>query len=229
MHPEACHIVPFAFNSSQTNLRDYTGRFSDSLATFFFPTAESSTYSHLIGDGLGCSDKYWNMLSINSHLHGLWAKPYWAIQNRGIEPRPTGHAIILAFHWMPHRRGNPEHIMSVESGSDDVERMLDALRTGGSYGESREPGMHGYSNSLQHDSFRPIVSGQVFEVTLDTLEDAHKMRMMVDIQWACIRIAAVSGAAGPDDSCDDFSGFDFERAAFTREVELGYVDSDCGD
>ncbi|CAK7243770.1 MAG: hypothetical protein STHCBS139747_005298 [Sporothrix thermara] len=200
------------------------------MAMFFNLDTESDTCAELIGKGLGCSDKCWNMLSINPHVHGLWARPYWAIQNRGVEPRPTGYAVILAFHWMPHRRGQPDQEINVEPGSDDVERMMDGLRAGRFYGEGPgESGMHGSANILQHDSFRPIVSGQVFEVTHDTLEDAHKMRMMVEIQWACIRIAAMSGAAGPGDSSDDFSEFDFERAAFTREAELGDADLDFGD
>lgn len=89
--------------------------------------------------------------------------------------------------------------------------------------------MQGFGNGIRHDCFRPIVSGQEFRVVLDTLEDAEKMRKMVDIQGACVRIAAMSGAAGPDDLSDDFSEFDFQRRAYETAAMLGDVDEDRDD
>lgn len=40
-----------------------------------------------------------------------------------------------------------------------------------------------------------IRSSQAFDVQMPT-EDALKMKLMVDFQWACVRILAMSGAAG---------------------------------
>ncbi len=96
--------------------------------------------------------------------------------------------------------------------------MLDNLTT--HYGEGRCPGVEGFVTACSRETNQPLVSGQSFEVVLDTLEDAMKMKKMVDIQWACITIAAMSGAAGPDDFSDDFSEFDFEREAFEWEAAL---------
>lgn len=164
------------------------------------------------------------MLSINPYLHSCWSKPDWAIECIGILPRQQGetlkHAVILVFHWMPHSSNSPYQAINLESDATGCQGILDGL-TETPYGESRGPATEGYVTGIQHDSFRPIVSGQEFEVSLDTLEDAEKMRQMVNIQWACVRIAAMSGATGPDDFADDFSEFDFEREEFERRVDVG--------
>ncbi|MGE4341380.1 MAG: hypothetical protein AB7E55_36355, partial [Pigmentiphaga sp.] len=227
-HPEACHIVPFAFNSTTTNLIVYTKRFMNALALLFFPADDRYTCRDLIGVKLGGSDRHWNMLSINPYLHVLWAKPYWAIQCLGIESSSdTMHSVVLAFHWMPRRarERNPDQKICLDAGARDCQDMLDALVGEGSYGEGPVPGMQGFANALQHDCFRPIVSGQEFRVMFDTLDDAIKMRKMVDVQWAIVRLAAMSGAAGPDDLADDFSEFDFEREAYERKQYLDSLDA----
>ncbi|KAI2615692.1 hypothetical protein GGR54DRAFT_265245 [Hypoxylon sp. NC1633] len=46
---------------------------------------------------------------------------------------------------------------------------------------------------------RPLRSGHTFEVSLEK-EDAYNMKVMIDIQWACIQLASMSGAAG----CPEF-------------------------
>ncbi len=55
-----------------------------------------------------------------------------------------------------------------------------------------------------------VQTGDVVRIELPSREDAHRMKDMLDIQWACIRIASMSGAAGnpsythdPDDDNDD--------------------------
>lgn len=224
IHPEVCHIVPFAFNSSTTNVSLYTSRF-ESCLPMFFPPSEVFSYCSLIEASLGASDKAWNMLSLNPYLHAWWAKPHWGIECVGIVPRGEKHAVVMLFHWMPHKKGDPRRTIRVEPGTNDCQRMVDAL-VEGSYGEGRGPDQEGYANAIQHSSFRPIVTGQEFEIALDTLEEANNMRKMINIQWACVRVAAMSGAAGPDDLAEDFSEFDFEREAFEREMMLRDSDDD---
>ncbi|CAK7237237.1 hypothetical protein SCUCBS95973_009892 [Sporothrix curviconia] len=214
MHPEACHIIPFSFNSNRNNLDDYTRRFALCMELISSPLQNTRPSTSLITAGLGASDQYWNMLSISPYLHSWWAKAYWAFQCTGIESSDDGHAVVLVFYWMPHRRGVPRQKVSLEPGATDYQDMMGAR---GSYGTGRVPGSQsqGFANGIQHDSFRPIVSGQVFRVLLDTLEDAQKMKAMVDIQWACVRVAAMSAAAEPNDLDDDRFG-DFPEFAFER-------------
>ncbi|EFX05765.1 hypothetical protein CMQ_3834 [Grosmannia clavigera kw1407] len=183
------------------------------------------SYVSLIEASLGTSDKAWNMISLNPYLHAWWAKPHWGIECSGIVPRGEKHAVVILFHWMPHKKGDPRRTIRVEPGTNDCQRMADALAEG-SYGEGRGPDLKGYANAIQHSSFRPIVTGQEFEIALDTLEEANNMRKMINIQWACVRVAAMSGSAGPDDLDEDFSEFDFEREAFEREMMLKGSDDD---
>lgn len=172
------------------------------------------------------------MLCLNPCLHSWWAKPHWGIECTGIEPRAKeggGHkyAVVLLFHWMPNNKGtiNPGQAVDLQPGANDCRKMVDALMADASDGQGRgEATSAGYMTAIQHDSFRPIVSGQEFEVVVDTADDAENMREMVNDQWACVRIAAMSGAAGPDDLSDTFSEFDFERNLFEFHNELGYFD-----
>lgn len=46
---------------------------------------------------------------------------------------------------------------------------------------------------------RPLRSGTMVSVSLSALTDACNMKAMLDLQWACINIACMSGAAGSDD------------------------------
>lgn len=116
--------------------------------------------------------------------------------------------------------------MSLEPGTSDYRDMMDALAwaDGRLYGKGRGPDMQGFANGIEHDCFRPIVLGQEFRVVHDTLDDAKKMRKMVDIQWACVRLTALSGTVGPDDDDDDFSEFDLEREEHEKTAFLGDVD-----
>ncbi|CAK7224418.1 hypothetical protein SEUCBS140593_005563 [Sporothrix eucalyptigena] len=224
IHPQACHIVPFAFNSTRTNQRDYTTRFAINIQRLFFASLdEEESCLNLLSTGLGSSDKAWNMLSINPYLHAWWARPYWAVECLGIEPVENGYAVILAFHWMPHSDNDitPDQPVRLES---DMLGTLDALADRRSYGDGLAPDKQGFPNAIQHDSFQPIVSGQEFRVVHETPEDAQRMRKMVDIQWACVRLAAMSGAAGPSDDDDDWSEFDFEREEYETAVFLGYIE-----
>ncbi|KAL5083507.1 hypothetical protein Trisim1_001382 [Trichoderma cf. simile WF8] len=48
---------------------------------------------------------------------------------------------------------------------------------------------------VQRDSFHELETGQTFEIVVDN-EDAIKMKEAFDVQWAVVRLAALSGAAG---------------------------------
>ncbi|KAL7943756.1 hypothetical protein V8C42DRAFT_328365 [Trichoderma barbatum] len=61
---------------------------------------------------------------------------------------------------------------------------------------------------VQRDSFHELETGQTFEILVDT-EDAIKMKSALDLQWAVVRLSAMSGAAGVwerGDSLDDDEG-----------------------
>lgn len=53
----------------------------------------------------------------------------------------------------------------------------------------------GIAAVVQRDSFHELETGQTFEIVVDN-EDAIKMKEAFDVQWAVVRLAALSGAAG---------------------------------
>lgn len=171
----------------------------------------------LINDELGRSDKAWNMLPISPQLHRYWSKPYWAIKFIGITPLYQGpeeadvkQIVTMRFQWLRHKNGDPKRHINVDN-NNDCQIMLDGLASD----SITCLGFEGMVTAHCGRSNQPIVSGQDFNVVLDTVEDADKMKKMLEIQWACITIAAMCGAAGPrDDSNDDLSEFDFEREEY---------------
>ncbi len=47
-----------------------------------------------------------------------------------------------------------------------------------------------------------IETSIIFPIKMDSLPDACKMKVMLDLQWALLRMAAISGAAGYPDFYD---------------------------
>ncbi|KJR86291.1 uncharacterized protein SPSK_02643 [Sporothrix schenckii 1099-18] len=215
-NPEVCHIVPFAFNSTTTNLRAYTTNFCCTMAALFIDQEDALAGNGLVASGLGCSDKSWNMLCIDASLHAAWSRLQWAIECIGIEP-------YSGFHWMPLRRGDadPDKRVSLEPGTSDYRGMMDRMCIAvPESSEGHRPGSASQmpSTTMQQHDLQPPFSGQEFRVVHNTREDAEKMQRMVNIQWCCVRLAAMSGAAGPDDLDDDFSEFDHDREEYEIDV-----------
>ncbi len=185
---------------------------------------EEDDYQDLITSELGCSDKAWNMLSINTELHRYWSRPYWAVKCVSIMPLDQGpkQTLTMRFQWLRHSNGDPTRRINISTATDCY-TMLDGLSTPAAEG-GKCPGGEGFVTANCRPSNQPIASGQDFHVVLDTLEDATKMKKMLEIQWACITLAAMSGGAGPDNSDDTFSEFGFEKKAYERRCFYDFED-----
>ncbi|OBS29466.1 hypothetical protein FPOA_03403 [Fusarium poae] len=63
--------------------------------------------------------------------------------------------------------------------------------------EGRPPSIHpgGWKIGAAHADNSPIISGHTFTITMSE-EDARRCKMMLDLQWFMMSIAAMSGAAG---------------------------------
>ena|ERR1700694_6035078 len=75
--------------------------------------------------------------------------------------------------------------------------MVRSLQT--TYGKADEQEFTEIVNAAYAISNRPLLSGHTATIRHDTLEEAESMKDMIDMQWACIRLAAMSGAAGASD------------------------------
>jgi hypothetical protein len=105
---------------------------------------------------------------------------------------------------MPKKSGDP--LQRVDIGAGEGHAMVQSFQTTyGSAGGSTE-----IVNAAYAISNRPLLSGHTVCSQHDTKE-AQLMKLMIDLQWACVVLAAMSGAAGPvnlseDDDDDDDGG-----------------------
>ncbi|KAL7960641.1 hypothetical protein V8C34DRAFT_276157 [Trichoderma compactum] len=191
--PDVCHIVPFEINSSEQNLAHYRDQFF--LLTHLVRKGDYTRVMGLLDSGLGCSDKAWNMLCLHPTLGDWWSKGFFGLQCTGIGPTScaglgpdhnyTGSYLVkLQFHWMPRNNGvHPRDY--TQPGQDTIRKML----------QIKERYDDTISEAQKSGSCR-LETGQIFTLSVSSREDATKMQQMIDIQWANVRLAAMSGLSG---------------------------------
>ena len=85
--PEVCDIIPFWWNNSSNAIGKTTRQLS-SISDFLSVKQSVELYDLLTSEP-GCSDKTWNMISLNPRLHESWIKGYWAFKYLGTETKDT--------------------------------------------------------------------------------------------------------------------------------------------
>ncbi|KAM0428191.1 hypothetical protein ACHAPT_007092 [Fusarium lateritium] len=137
---------------------------------------------------LGDMNRLWNMLCLTEHLQELWARGCCAF--KGIEIRPVSRhesVIILEFHWMPQQTSvKPLLHANVEGKCNDWTKMA---KTMSQLNASKLPAADTYSGL-------PIESGKRIDIRMGRRE-ALQFKGMIDLQWACITVASLSGAVSP--------------------------------
>jgi hypothetical protein len=192
--PEVCHIIPFASCANHSNVEDFAGYLDESQEIFFSTYTEASTARQHFASGLGVSDKAWNMISLNQQLHFWWGKPYFGLKYLGssISDDISMSSITVQFYWLPKLAKGAR----LERDAEQIKRLLNtkAVPDGGFITASRASG-------------HKIQTGDVFHIKVPT-DDADKMKEALNLQWALIRIAALTGGVDApeldDDKSDDF-------------------------
>lgn len=204
-----CHIIPFATNASQTNIQFYgVTRFYSSS---FLGHDIEDELNVLVVDEPGSSDKSWNMLSLHPTLHALWEKCLFGIKCLGIVPHDNEYSKIqLQFHWMPYQTRKPGDMIKTP-----YENFIREI----SQSPVNEQANPAITMEVRRDSGRELETGQTFEILAEK-DDAEKMKVALDVRWAVVRLAAISGAArawdleDDPDECDDGGSI-----ATTEQVE----------
>ncbi|KAL7910000.1 hypothetical protein GGI35DRAFT_351673 [Trichoderma velutinum] len=134
------------------------------------------------------------MLCLHPTLRDWWSKGFFGLQCIGIGPiscaglgsshRYSGSYLVrLQFHWMPRNNGVIPRDY-IQAGDDTIHKMLQIKeRVGDAISEAQK------SSSCR------LETGQIFTLSMSA-EDAAKMQLMIDIQWANVRLAALSGLSG---------------------------------
>ncbi|KAL7930515.1 hypothetical protein V8C35DRAFT_312870 [Trichoderma chlorosporum] len=180
--PEVCYITPAEINASEANLAHY--RAQNALTMSLLGDRDSNA-PQLLGSGIGCSDKAWNMLCLHPTLRDWWNKGLFGLKWLG--PVSTSNndedcTIKLQFHWMPKYDVDPRDY--ARSGHDIIQKVLQAKQQD-----------HILTIETRRFHSSRLLTGQVFRLTVPK-EDVAKMKGMVDIQWANARLAAISGVSG---------------------------------
>lgn len=210
--PQGCHILPHAINAKLANIIIFKQLQASSIVLLGKETAQELLA--LITEAPGSSDKAWNMLSLHPLLHIFWGKCLFAIKCLGIIPSSDGkNSIIqLQFHWMPRNIQKNNDLMK-----PPYKDAIQELKQGIINGQDTIPGFSVFKN----DSARELETGETFQILLET-EDAVKMKIVLDVQWAIIKLSALSGAAGDwelESNSDDQEGTGDVAAAATERLE----------
>ncbi|EPE06622.1 hypothetical protein F503_02750 [Ophiostoma piceae UAMH 11346] len=211
LNPEVCHIVPFATNSNQDRVRHIR-------ATIPVLKCIIGNDYKLLTSNRGCSDCEWKMLSLNSQLHAWWARGMFAFKCLGVAPALDGShgaTVVLQFYWMPVQKEKARSAAWVRAVSDtDWRAFVETWETTwdhSSYGSvagtvtvaGDQPPPPGVVATPVAKTGLLVQTGHVVEISISTMQNGLNMKAMIDVQWACVCLANMSGAAGDPDFLRD--------------------------
>ncbi|KPM45092.1 hypothetical protein AK830_g1452 [Neonectria ditissima] len=201
-----CHIIPFAWNRNLENIAktDYIMTSITSGMGLWINTVDISAFVSLSAE-LGASDKAWNMLTLAPSLQTWWRSGFFGLKFMGKTPSesdPSQTEVQLQFRWMPRsRESNATRKINIQDQRDPEKCLLADLTH--YYGEGErsscaqpcgmcdETALRTAYNARNHHR---VASGAIFKVMRDTATVKY-FQVMIEIQWAIICAAAMSGAA----------------------------------
>ncbi|KAM5351034.1 hypothetical protein ACJ41O_003757 [Fusarium nematophilum] len=217
---QVCHVMPFAWNKRESN-RTRTESFALAIATCFGFGSDPATTNVLsqLWAGLGKSDQAWNMICLSPTLHTWWSKGYFAFKWMGVkELGKENTKVMLQFRWMPRSRSK-NAFRPIPLEKDDLLDNLDHH-----YGSNQDLGCEDICQLCNETNARcidephvhdAIESGTIITVRRPT-EFIDYFKAMIDLQWALIRVSAMSGAALAAEIADEGDDQDGDDAQLRR-------------
>lgn len=204
--PEVCHILPFSMSATGAALDFFSKKCGHLIYGLLHGTDHYKTLTDM-SKNCGWSDKAWNMLCLNHQLHAWWAEGYFALKYLGSIPKSKEASIVqLQFHWMPRIGLDCQQNCTIPEALEAMQRTVSDCNE--------------FVKATRASSGPSLATGQVFEIPVHP-EEAPKMKLMIDLQWAMIRLAALSGAAGHIDELDKeyHDPWDEDLTLFTGDFE----------
>ncbi|CAK7199632.1 hypothetical protein SEUCBS139899_002315 [Sporothrix eucalyptigena] len=204
LNPDVCHIFPFSANSSE----EKSTRLRNISAVFYSIVGERSS---LVLERPSSSDECWNMICLNKQLHSWWARGHFAFKCLGVLPeaealtREAGTGgdvrciVKLQFHWLPLQplgKAVEGQWLKPLPNADREAWVRDWEQRSIDSGPQVKGEDSGFVAAIHAATSRLVQTGHVINIVTASMEDGLRMKAMFDIQWACIRIASMSGAAG---------------------------------
>lgn len=204
--PEVCHIVPFSWNDGRANILKTQCVFGAS--EMLMGTNWADEWDNFLAnlEAPGGSDRVWNTICISPILHRWWAQAYFGLKCLGIVLKDKNTAAVeVQFHWMPRSRKDPTapYDLAKENG---LSKMVDEVKAFTDDGCLPATPRYGKIGASRIDLSCPLLSGHTFRVEMPP-DDAGRFKGMLDFQWACILVAALSGAAGAPHLLPDHPGW----------------------
>lgn len=167
-------------------------------------------------------DRAWNMIALSDVLHDWWRKGLWGFKFIDIRLAGTGIEeviIVLEFYWMPWKIKDMAYYSDNAKWTDDVKDTNATHASGGKAqpkGQGRnmkvgkgealvykwlaekqelddgDPPCSWASGATDEEPGEPVHLGNIFEIRLPAA-DAPKTKAKIDIQWAGVRMASLSG------------------------------------
>ncbi|CAG7559516.1 unnamed protein product [Fusarium equiseti] len=164
----------------------FTSAVMGALYAFFSEDTATELRSLLANTAeLGCSDKYWNMLNMNLDLRHYWGQAYCGLYCKGIAPC--------------EEPDESTDLITLESDDNEFMKMAERQIKYERDGSPWYNDTHGAPIAAGRVDMNILIeSGHEFTITMPR-EDAEKCKLVLDLQWAIIQIAAMSGAAGYPD------------------------------
>ncbi|KAF5547765.1 hypothetical protein FMEXI_5091 [Fusarium mexicanum] len=204
-NPQVCHIVPFAWSKHQKNF-EVTKRLMPAFQLVIDiqpPKIKREAVDKLL-QGVGCTDRLWNLVCLSPQLHEWWDHAYFGLMHHvSNDSEEDGFVEIhLQFVWMPR---NIPQSATKQIALDQQAHPSRSLSAGLNHhyeGQTMKPCSDLSCNECQairkvkaYDiTNRPIVNGQII-VVKRRKEDAPLFEAIIKIQYAIIRAAAISGGA----------------------------------
>ncbi|CAK7273584.1 hypothetical protein SEPCBS119000_005735 [Sporothrix epigloea] len=179
--PEAVHIYP-----SSADERSGRTIYLNMLVSFWGEEKAEAWSNQYFNSGVTESPK--NLLCLNRQLHYWWRTCRLALRPiQTLDP----YTIKVQVHWLRPSATKPT---AVSGGSfDDISSLCGGENDYRSWGQP--PVVH-------RKSGLPLRTGQIFTIQAEDPEDLPSFELL-EMQWNFLRIAAMSGAAEPDDELSD--------------------------
>ncbi|KAH7318338.1 hypothetical protein B0I35DRAFT_431865 [Stachybotrys elegans] len=199
--PHVTYIIPFSWVQDTDNIKK-TEEASDGM----YHILGEETYNRIadVVFELGGVDGTWNMISLNAVMHFWWAQARWGFEPVGVTEVDGRYRVEMIFRWMYRETAEfAEKEMDLDEGEDDLQELLARVQSweggedeaGRPQGPVQSKGAGIGKFGMHHVDGPSIRSGRRIFILHDTRADAEKAMIVLKIQWACIRLMAISGAA----------------------------------